>query len=102
MQEIKPELETTAAPSTSGVRLTPVETAERLSMSVQRLATWRHDGSGPPYIKLNGTGKIFYLASDVDAYVMSCRVIPQKKSKMRTAKKAPRRKKGGSNERGRA
>jgi predicted site-specific integrase-resolvase len=91
MQEITttPESSTSTAPV---IRLSPADTAERLSVATQTLARWRHVGVGPPYLKI--AGKVFYFSSDVDAFIQSCRVVPTRRTKTRTAKKRPRKTKG--------
>jgi hypothetical protein len=83
-------LESGAADAAPSTRLTPEEPAQRLGVAKQTAAGWRAKGVGPVYVKI--AGKVFYFASDIDAYIQSCRVIPRKKPKVRTAKKAPRRK----------
>lgn len=49
--------------------LPPPAAAERLGgIAVGTLAKWRHYGSGPPYVRLNG-GRIFYDIDDLDAFI---------------------------------
>jgi hypothetical protein len=51
------------------------QAAERLSLKVQTLRNWRHEGRGVPYVKI-GPRKIGYLPEDLNRFVLAGRVIP--------------------------
>jgi hypothetical protein len=57
------------------------ETAEFLEVAETTLESWRFYGKGPPYLKIGG--KVFYLESDLIAFMEAGRVLP--------AEPAPRR-----------
>ena len=46
---------------------TETELADRLTLKVQTLQSWRRENVGPPYVKLVGT--VRYREDDVDAWV---------------------------------
>lgn len=46
--------------------LTPMELAERWKVPIRLLATWRYEGRGPRYIKIEGS--VRYRLDDVLAY----------------------------------
>ncbi len=47
--------------------VSPPELAEHLGVSVQRLATWRHEGAGPSYVKVGRL--VRYRRIDVDSWL---------------------------------
>lgn len=52
------------------ILLEPKEAAERLKASIPTLARWRGRGTGPKYFKR--AGRIYYSASEIDAYWRNC------------------------------
>lgn len=46
--------------------LTPTDLADRWSIPLRRLATWRYQGGGPAYLKIGGA--VRYRVQDVEAY----------------------------------
>lgn len=47
--------------------IAPPELAEHLGVTVQRLAAWRHEGTGPRYVKVGRL--IRYRADDITAWI---------------------------------
>ncbi|SMC17983.1 Helix-turn-helix domain-containing protein [Andreprevotia lacus DSM 23236] len=47
--------------------LTAKQAATQMGVAVTTLATWRSRGNGPVYLKRGG--KVFYRASDIEAFV---------------------------------
>jgi len=52
-----------------------VEAAHYIGVSPHTLRSWRRNGKGPKYIRIEG--RILYLQSDLDAYLMEHRVDPR-------------------------
>ena len=46
---------------------TTKQAADYLGLSKQRLEIWRHDGNGPPYVKL--ARSVRYMREDIDAWL---------------------------------
>lgn len=49
--------------------LTPAEAATYLSMSPRTLETWRTKLIGPPFVKPEGTQKVWYRVTDLEQWV---------------------------------
>ncbi len=71
----KPAIEQ-STDSLYSLNLNSKEAANRLKVSVQTLANWRHLQKGPAYIKMSG-GKVIYRCSDLDAYLEAQRIDPE-------------------------
>lgn len=66
--------------------LTPAQVSEILGVSERTLATWRCKKTGPAYVRL---GKILYRAVDIEAFLESRIVQPEKRvSKCRSKRAA--------------
>src|SRR5947208_2331442 len=52
------------------------EAAKKLHLSPQTLRLWRHQGRGPPYIKLGRA--VFYHPADIDAFIEAQRRDPKR------------------------
>jgi excisionase family DNA binding protein len=50
-----------------GTLLTTAQVAELLGLTEQRVRYWRHEGSGPPYVKLGRA--VRYRPADVEDYL---------------------------------
>lgn len=48
---------------------TTEEAAKRIRSVPKTMERWRHQGSGPPFVKIGG--KVFYRDSDLDEWVES-------------------------------
>ena len=60
---------------TPTVRLTEKQAAKVLDpIRPETLAKWRQRRKGPPFLKLGG--KVFYLQTDIDAFLEQSRVVP--------------------------
>ena len=55
--------------------LNEYQAAEKLSLKVQTLRNWRHEGRGLPYVKI-GARKIGYLPDDIENFVQAGRILP--------------------------
>lgn len=49
----------------------------RLIATVGTLAVWRHEGRGPPYLRVGN--RILYSGADLNAFLDACRVEPTEK-----------------------
>jgi hypothetical protein len=67
--EMESQIDVTSALKPRGVK-------ERFAMPVQTLANDRHLGRGIPYIKCGKS--IYYLISDIEKYLQSKRIDPNK------------------------
>lgn len=55
--------------------LTPAQAADLLQVSMNTLAKWRMDGTGPAYSRVGGK-VVRYSTDDIDTYLSSTRVTP--------------------------
>jgi len=55
--------------------LNEFQTAEQLSLAVQTLRNWRHEGRGLPYVRI-GERRVGYIDEDVKNFALSRRVVP--------------------------
>lgn len=55
----------------------PQDDAMRLIATVGTLAVWRHEGRGPPYLRVGN--RILYSGADLNAFLDACRVEPTEK-----------------------
>ena len=55
----------------------PDEVAQLLFVTVSTLASWRHLGDGPPFVKTNRArnGRVFYLGTDLISWMEARRVV---------------------------
>jgi hypothetical protein len=74
--EAQQEQATTVAP----VLLTEKQAAELLHTPQRTLQGWRLRGTGPRYLKLQGSkrGSVRYRREDLEAYLESCVVEPKR------------------------
>jgi hypothetical protein len=63
------------APGAGDEFLTTEESAKRLKRSAKTLEYWRTAGLGPPFYRQQRS--VCYLASEILAWGVSCRVAPQ-------------------------
>jgi predicted site-specific integrase-resolvase len=66
---------TNGTPTPAVACLNDVEAARYMGVSPHTLRSWRRNGKGPKYIRIEG--RILYLQSDLDAYLMEHRVDPR-------------------------
>lgn len=57
--------------------LSTSEVARRLDVQANTLAKWRSVGLGPAFLRLGGRA-VRYRESDVDAWLASCSVTPER------------------------
>ncbi len=55
------------------------EASRILGVAVQTLRNWRHQRTGPAYIKLSpgSRGRVGYLTEDLESYRMARRIEPE-------------------------
>jgi hypothetical protein len=74
-------IETPTAIALSAERLSDKQIADEYGVRRQTLRVWRHRGIGPAYVKPEGTGRVFYLRTDVEAWLAGGRVEPVRKTR---------------------
>ncbi len=75
-----------AAPITPHL-LTARQAADAIGIHVRTLANWRVQGRGPTFVKVS-RGKVAYLASDVDRFVLSHRFTSTTQAQSATGKRS--------------
>lgn len=59
------------------------EAAQKCVVQKQTMRSWRSRGRGPAYLKL--AGRIRYRLADIEAFIESCRVVPGRKARTKSA-----------------
>jgi len=67
-------------PDVSQRKLNERQAAEYLGLAWRTMQGLRLRRQGPAYLKIGG--RVRYLVSDLDAYLASCRVVPERREQL--------------------